>query len=99
MVSSYVKGSDAILCVLGCAVSGGSRLWRTYGKRTLAGAVTGFVPLPEGFFVTVNQNEQGFADSQAASTFWDSVSLHLKWVSIIWVCGSFRLLVYRVFLY
>lgn len=39
------------------------------------------------FFATVNQNEQGFADPQAASTFWDSASLHLKWVGLIWVCG------------
>lgn len=87
MVSSYVKGSDVILRFLGCAVSCRSCLWRTHGKCTLPRTVTGFVPLPEGFFVTVNQNKQGFADSQAASTFWDSVSLHLKWVGLIWVCG------------
>lgn len=87
MVSSYVKGPDAVLCIFGCAVSGGSRLWRTDGERALAGAASGFVALSEGFFVTVNQNEQGFAGSQATSTFWDNVSLHLKWVGLIWVCG------------
>ncbi|MNI97167.1 hypothetical protein D3C73_1557600 [compost metagenome] len=59
MVSSYVKGSDAVLCFLGCAVPGGSRLWRTYGERTLAGAVTGFVPLPEGFFCNGQSKRTG----------------------------------------